>query len=96
MAEIINDYRTLLLHIPQQNVDASPDDYWEEGFVVIRECLSAAQVLLESNYAPGTVSGQANSVEAEKVQLQRYVFPATTTATSSSSYYYTLSYASTP
>lgn len=74
MAEIINDYRTLLLHIPQQNVDASPEDYWEEGFVVIRECLAAAQVLLESNYAPGTVTGQTNSDEAEKVQLQRYAF----------------------
>ncbi|KAK5687982.1 hypothetical protein LTS12_028951, partial [Elasticomyces elasticus] len=56
-----------------QNVDASPEDYWEEGFVVIRECLSAAQALLESNYTPGTVSGQANSDEVEKVQLQRVI-----------------------
>ena len=71
VAEIINDYRTLLLHIPQQNVEATPEDYWEEGYVVVRECLAAAQELLASNYTPATVSGQANSDEAEKVQLQQ-------------------------
>lgn len=75
VAEIINDYRTLLLHVPQQDVEASPEDYWEEGYVVIRECLAAAQALLASNYTPGTVSGLANSDEVEKVQLQQYVSP---------------------
>lgn len=74
MAEIINDYRTLLLHIPQQNIDASPEDYWEQGHVLMRECLAAAQALMGSNYTPAMVSGQASNEEAEKVQLQRYVF----------------------
>lgn len=73
MAEIINDYRTLLLHIPQQNIDASPEDYWEQGHVLMRECLAAAQALMGSNYTPAIVFGQASNEEAEKVQLQRYV-----------------------
>lgn len=73
VAEIINDYRTLLLHIPQQNVDASQDEYWEEGFVVLRECLASAQSLMSANYQSCPVTGQGN-VETEKAELQRYIY----------------------
>lgn len=68
----MNDYRTLLLHIPQQDVEASPEDYWEEGYVVIRECMAAAQNLMSSNYSPGhTAMSGTNTEEAEKAELQR-------------------------
>lgn len=71
VAEIINDYRTLLLHISQQNVNASQEEYWEEGFVVLRESLASAQTLMSANYQPCPVTGQGN-VETEKAELQRY------------------------
>lgn len=71
MAELVNDYRTLLLHIPQQNVDVSPEDYYEEGFVLLRECLAAAQNLMTTNYQPCPMTGQGNA-ETEKAELQRY------------------------
>ncbi|CAG7985628.1 unnamed protein product [Penicillium olsonii] len=71
VAEIINDYRTLLLHIPQQNVEASQEEYWEEGFVVLRESLASAQSLMSTNYQTCPVTGQGN-VETEKAELQRY------------------------
>lgn len=67
----MNDYRTLLIHIPQQDVEAPPEDYWEEGYVVIRECLAAAQNLMSSNYSPGHTPGGMNNEEAEKAELQR-------------------------
>jgi hypothetical protein len=70
VAELINDYRTLLLHISQQQVEAPPQDLYEEGFVVLRECHIAAQSLVSSNYHPCPVSGQANA-ETEKAELQR-------------------------
>ena len=70
LAELLNDYRTLLLHISQQNVDAAPEDYYEEGFVVLRECLAAAQSLMAANYHPCPVTGQGNA-ETEKAELQR-------------------------
>lgn len=73
VAEIINDYRTLLLHIPQQNVDASQEEYWEEGFVVLRESLASAQSLMSANYQPCPVTGQGN-VETEKAELRRYTY----------------------
>lgn len=74
LAEIMNDYRTLLLHIPQQAVDVPPEDYWEEGYVMIRECLASAQRLMGSNYSPSQcAAGQRNDDEAEKVEFQRYL-----------------------
>lgn len=67
----MNDYRTLLIHIPQQDVEAHPEDYWEEGYVVIRESLAAAQNLMSSNYSPGQPAGGMSNQEAEKAELQR-------------------------
>jgi hypothetical protein len=74
VAEIINDYRTLLLHISQQQVEASQEEYWEDGFVVLRESQASAQTLMAANYQPCPVTGQGN-VETEKAELQRYTEP---------------------
>ncbi|KAJ5760936.1 hypothetical protein N7520_008092 [Penicillium odoratum] len=72
VAELINDYRTLLLHISQQNVDVHPDDQYEEGYTVLRECHTAAQRLVSANYHPCPMTGQGNA-ETEKVELQRVI-----------------------
>ncbi|KAH8426973.1 uncharacterized protein LDX57_004697 [Aspergillus melleus] len=73
LAEIINDYRTLLLHIPQQNVQVPADDYYEEGFVVIRESLAAAQNLMSSNYSPSMPANHGSTAETEKAELRRVI-----------------------
>lgn len=73
VAEIVNDYRTLLLHISQQNVEASQEEYWEDGFVVLRESQASAQTLLSANYQACPITGQGN-VETEKAELQRYIY----------------------
>lgn len=73
VAELLNDYRTLLLHISQQQADTSPEEYYEEGFTVLRECHAAAQRLLSANYHPCPVTGTGNA-ETEKAELQRYTF----------------------
>lgn len=70
VAELINDYRTLLLHISQQQVEATPQDLHEEGFIVLRECHNAAQRLVSADYHPLPVNGQG-SAETEKAELQR-------------------------
>ncbi|EAW09703.1 uncharacterized protein ACLA_039180 [Aspergillus clavatus NRRL 1] len=76
VAEIINDYRTLLIHIPQQNVDASPDDVSEEGYAVLRECMAAAQSLLSANYNMNAVPAHSSSAETEKAELRRVILDA--------------------
>lgn len=77
VAEIINDYRTLLVHISQQNVPAPAADYWEDGYKIIRECLAEAQALMSSNYMPSIPAAGGSNEEAEKVQLQRYAWFST-------------------
>lgn len=72
VAELMNDYRTLLLHISQQYVAVSPEDYHEGGFAVLRECHTAAQGLVSANYQPCPVSGHGDA-ETEKAELQRYL-----------------------
>ncbi|EKV05945.1 hypothetical protein Pdw03_1824 [Penicillium digitatum] len=72
VAEIINDYRTLLLHISQQQVEVSQEEYWEDGFVVLRESLASAQTLMSANYQPCPVTGQGDA-ETEKTELQRVI-----------------------
>lgn len=72
VAEIINDYRTLLVHISQQRVNPSQEEYWEEGFVVLRKSLDDAQALMSANYEPCPVPGQGN-LETQKAELQRYI-----------------------
>ncbi|KAJ5749059.1 uncharacterized protein N7511_010755 [Penicillium nucicola] len=74
VAEIINDYRTLLLHISQQRMEVCSGEYNEEGYVVLRESLASAQALTSANYQPCPVTGQGNA-ETEKAELQRYPDP---------------------
>lgn len=74
VAELMNDYRTLLLHISQLNVSVSAEDQAEDGYRVLRECLAAANALMASNYSPSPPPMNTSNEEAEKAQLRRY-FP---------------------
>ncbi|OJK05165.1 hypothetical protein ASPACDRAFT_110438 [Aspergillus aculeatus ATCC 16872] len=76
VAEIINDYRTLLMHISQQNVQAPADEFNEEGYKVIRDGLAAAQALMSSNYNPCATPAHAGNVEVEKAELRRVILDA--------------------
>ncbi|KAL2002719.1 hypothetical protein VTN02DRAFT_6102 [Thermoascus thermophilus] len=71
VAEIMNDYRTLQLHISEHKVDMPPEEAGEEGCRVMRECFAAAQSLLSSNYDLASTPG--GNEEAQKVQLQRII-----------------------
>ncbi|GAD99015.1 conserved hypothetical protein [Paecilomyces variotii No. 5] len=72
VAELINDYRTLQLHISQQRMEVPAQEQSEEGFVVMRECINAAQRLLSSQYNLASIQNGGDP-EAQKVQLQRVI-----------------------
>ncbi|KAH1496122.1 hypothetical protein LV164_007725 [Aspergillus fumigatus] len=76
VAEIVNDYRTLLIHIPQQDVQAPPEDAHEEGYVVLRESIAAARSLISASYNVRAVPTQASSEEMERAELQRVILDA--------------------
>ncbi|KAL4810544.1 hypothetical protein BDV18DRAFT_156901 [Aspergillus unguis] len=73
VAEIMNDYRTLLLHISQLNISIAPANQAEEGYRVFRECQAAASALMASNYTPSPPPANISSEEAEKAQLRRVI-----------------------
>lgn len=61
------------MHIPQQNVQAPPEDAHEEGYVVLRESIAAARTLISASYDARAVPTQASSEEMERAELQRYI-----------------------
>ena len=78
--EIMNDFRTLQLHVSAQlrRPQATPPDSDaanEVGFVLLRQCNVAAQVILSTNFNPGSLGLQGGHVgegDLEKATLQRY------------------------
>ncbi|KAF7114069.1 hypothetical protein CNMCM5793_007049 [Aspergillus hiratsukae] len=76
VTEIINDYRTLLIHIPQQNVEVPPGDAHEEGYVVLRDSIAAARTLMSASYSTRAVPTQASREETERAELQRVILDA--------------------
>ncbi|OJZ79883.1 hypothetical protein ASPFODRAFT_66008 [Aspergillus luchuensis CBS 106.47] len=73
--EIINDYRTLLVHIFQQNVQIPSEEASEEGYRTIREGVVAAQALKPSNYNLIGISVPSN-LETERAELQSVILEA--------------------
>ncbi|KAL3493784.1 hypothetical protein BJX62DRAFT_66377 [Aspergillus germanicus] len=73
VAELMNDYRTLLVHISQLNVSVPPEDRAEEGYRELRDCLAAANALMASSYSPSPPPANASSEEAEQIQLRRVI-----------------------
>jgi hypothetical protein len=77
--EIMNDFRTLHLHISSHINRAQsnpPDDesYYADGFVVLRQCDADARAILATLYNPGIIGLQPGNVgesEVHKATLQR-------------------------
>jgi len=70
----MNDFRTLQFHVAQHQVQPSQEEYWEEGYVVMRQCAAESQAILATHFNPGTVQGVNGDGEQERMQLQRFVF----------------------
>ena len=77
--EIMNDYRTLQLHINSHlsRSQSNPPDQQSstsDGYVVLRSCLSAAQSLLSRQPDLGNLgmrSGHVDDGEVQRATLQR-------------------------
>jgi hypothetical protein len=77
--EIMNDFRTLQIHISSliTRHEATPPDgesYYLDGYVVLRQCAAESQAILASHYNPGSLglqSGHVPETEVQKATLQR-------------------------
>jgi len=72
IAEIMNDFRTLQYYISQTKANPTrQEEYYEEGYVVLRQCVADGQAVLSSNFSAGDPVASGASGEREKAQLQR-------------------------
>ena len=71
VAEVMNDFRTLQHLITQLEANPSADDYYEEGYQILRQCHTEAQAVLNSQYDTGALQASGSVGEQEKRQLQR-------------------------
>lgn len=53
-------------------MEVPAEERQEEGFIVMRECLEAAQRLLSSQYNLASIQNRSGDEETQKAQLQRY------------------------
>jgi hypothetical protein len=74
IAELINDYRTLQLHISQQLSSVATGDVQQEGFRILAQSSTAAQRLLAAGFASMPIEDQGSNPEMEKAQLRQYVY----------------------
>jgi hypothetical protein len=92
--EIMNDFRTLHLHISSHTTrpQSSPPDttsYYHNGYVVMRQCKADAEAILAAHYNHGdfgTQVGGAGDSEVQKTTMQRSVIQ-TAHATAPSSHH---------
>lgn len=71
VAEIMNDFRNLQHYIAQIKAEPSPEEYYEEGYAILRQCLADAQAVLTAHYNSGALQVPTNNGECERRQLQR-------------------------
>ncbi|KAI9805724.1 MAG: hypothetical protein M1833_005217 [Piccolia ochrophora] len=72
-------FRNLQHYIAQSKIDPQrPDDYYEDGYAILRQCSSQAQALLSASFSAMTPQGQAGNAQQERVQLQRILLDAHT------------------
>ena len=80
--EIMNDFRTLQLHISSHvsRAQASPPDdasRYHDGYVVMRQCDAEAQAILATHFNPGNLGlsgGAVGEGEVQKATMQRSAY----------------------
>lgn len=69
VAEVMNDFQRLQQYLLQPQPSPSVDDYYEEGYEILRQCRAGAVAVLSAEYDPDLSSNESG--EAQKRQLQR-------------------------
>ncbi|EEH44325.2 uncharacterized protein PADG_00614 [Paracoccidioides brasiliensis Pb18] len=68
--EIMNDFRTLQIHILQLRLNLPTGEGFEEGHVLMTQCVGEAQSLLNQQYNVQQTQASSSEGDVEKAQLQ--------------------------
>jgi len=72
VAELMTDFRNLQRHLASVRVTYAPENHNLEGYVVLRQCMSEAQAILNQPFQSSSVHPRGDE-EQEKTQLRQYV-----------------------
>ncbi|CAO1602955.1 hypothetical protein XANCAGTX0491_006550 [Xanthoria calcicola] len=76
IAEIVTEFQSLQSRIAEYSPNHSPDEYFEEGYEILRQCRAEAQAVLVAPYPTEPSDASSVSDESEKRQLQRIILDA--------------------
>ena len=68
----MTDFRNLQHYLGQLRAAPTAEEYYLEGYSLLRRCATEAQTILQTPFAGGS-SGASGDPEREKTQLQAYV-----------------------
>lgn len=72
VAEIMSDFRNLQHYLVQLRATPTAEEYYLEGYSLLRECTSEAQTILQTPFS-GSAGATTGDPEREKQQLKAYV-----------------------
>ncbi|KAJ6285672.1 hypothetical protein J3E71DRAFT_337797 [Bipolaris maydis] len=75
VAEIMTDFRNLQHYLVQLRATPTAEEYYLDGYSLLRQCTSEAQAILQTPFASSTPSGTGD-LEYEKRQLRAIIVDA--------------------
>lgn len=69
ITEIMTDFRSLQYYLSQLRATPTAEEYYLEGYSLLRECTSAAQAILAQPFS-ASPNAPGGNVEREKQQLR--------------------------
>ncbi|KAF2011066.1 hypothetical protein BU24DRAFT_355462 [Aaosphaeria arxii CBS 175.79] len=75
ITEIMADFRSLQHYLNQLRTNPTAEEYYLEGYSLLRQCSDEAQTILQTPFA-GSSGAPGGDLEAEKAQLQMIIVDA--------------------
>jgi hypothetical protein len=72
VAEIMTDFRNLQHYLVQLHASPTAEEYYLEGYALLRQCTAEAQAILQTHFS-GSSGAATGHPEHEKQQLKTYV-----------------------
>lgn len=70
VAEIMNDFRTIQTQLAAIRTQTSAEEYNEDGYVILRQCVGQAQQLLQQPFRGGNGGNGTRDEEGTKKELR--------------------------
>ncbi|KAF2654705.1 hypothetical protein K491DRAFT_705091 [Lophiostoma macrostomum CBS 122681] len=75
VAEIMTDFRNLQYYLSQLRASPTAEEYYLEGYSLLRQCSAEAQAILDAPFSASSAAPQGDS-EREKQQLRAIIVDA--------------------